>query len=394
VTTLGGSQKVLQSRPRRVYIVLRDGEVVEGGLYLNEGQALAPYLGSRKGGWVNVINAVWLAAGELSNHAVMQADHILFASSIDGDIPVFGVTALPTVREVDVALEDGTRIRGAVHLAEKQRLSDFLTACGKFLPVLGARRFPADELLGDVVINSAAVRTVRDATVATEQAMHVDPGASPSQRQSQAMPVHREVVRRETNATDVVTEARVPERRIGIPYVAPPSLLPQGTPVLAMKDPVAGDLTPDERELAQWLSRHWLVQLGAGAQLAPPDPRALPPQPTLEAVWHGLAERNAISDSELAVHVASAFKLAVANLDGVTAEALAIIPEKVARKVAALPLRVDGKTLVIAVSDPSSMEIEQQIGFITRQRLVMEIAPPADIRGGLDWHYGPSARAK
>ena len=164
--------------------------------------------------------------------------------------------------------------------------------------------------------------------------------------------------------------------------------------MLAMKDPVAGDLTPDQRELAHWLSRHWLVQLGAGAQLAPPDPRTLPPQPTLEAVWHGLAERNAISDSELAVHVASAFKLAVANLDGVTAEALAIIPEKIARKVGALPLRVDGKTLVIAVSDPSSMEIEQQIGFITRQRIVMEIAPPADIRGGLDWHYGPSAGAK
>ena len=374
MTTPAGLPKPLQSRPRRAYIVLRDGEVVEAGLYLNEGQALAPYLGSRKGGWVNVINAVWLAAGETTNHAVMQVDHIMFAASIDGDIPVFGVTALPTVRDVDVALEDGTRIRGAVHLAEKQRLSDFLTACGKFVPVLGARRFPEDALLGDVAINSAAVRTFRDAKVAAEPSGDVDPGKAPSERPSIAMPV--------------------PVPRIGIPYVPPPSLFPQGTPALAMKDPVAIDLSPDERELANWLSRHWLVQLGAGAQLAPPDPRTLPPHPTLEAVWHGLAERNAISDSELAIHVASAFKLAVANLDGVTAEALAIIPEKLARKLGALPLHVDGKTLVIAVTDPSSMEIEQQIGFITRQRLVMEIAPPADIRGGLDWHYGPSAGPK
>ena len=377
MTTAGGPQKVLQSRPRRAYLVLRDGEVVEGGLYLSEGQALAPYLGSRKGGWVNLINAVWLAAGESSNHAVMQADHIMFAASIDGDIPVFAVTALPTVRDVDVALEDGTRIRGAVHLAEKQRLSDFLTSCGKFVPVLGARRFPEDELLGDVAINSAAVRTVRDATVAGEHTMDVGAGAPPSPHPAKVPAEMGNIV-----------------RRVGIPYVAPPSTLPQGTPVLAVKDPVAGDLTPDQRELAHWLSRHWLVQLGAGAQLAPPDPRTLPPQPTLEAVWHGLAERNAITDSELAVHVASAFRLAVANLDGVTAEALAIIPEKLARKLAVLPQRVDGKTLVVAVSDPSSMEIEQQIGFITRQRLVMEIAPPADIRGGLDWHYGQSAGAK
>jgi hypothetical protein len=394
VTSPGGPQKVLQSRPRRAYIVLRDGEVIEGGLYLNEGQALAPYLGSRKGGWVNVINAMWLADGESANHAVMQADHIMFAASIDGDIPVFGVTALPTVREVDVVLEDGTRIRGAVHLAEKQRLSDFLTSCGKFLPVLAARRFPADELLGDVAVNSAAVHTVRDASVVAEHSVDSDPATARSDRPSTATPANADVSRPVINAVDLVTEARVPARRIGIPYVAPPSALPQGTPVLAMKDPAAADLTADQRELANWLSRHWLVQLGAGAQLAPPDPRALPLQPTLEAVWHGLAERNAISDSELAIHVASAFKLAVANLDGVTAEALGIIPEKVARKVAALPLRVDGKTLVIAVSDPSSMEIEQQIGFITRQRLVMEIAPPADIRGGLDWHYGPSAGAK
>ena len=377
MTTAGGPQKVLQSRPRRAYLVLRDGEVVEGGLYLSEGQALAPYLGSRKGGWVNLINAVWLAAGESSNHAVMQADHIMFAASIDGDIPVFAVTALPTVRDVDVALEDGTRIRGAVHLAEKQRLSDFLTSCGKFVPVLGARRFPEDELLGDVAINSAAVRTVRDATVVGEHTMDVGAGAPPSPHPAKVPAEMGNIV-----------------RRVGIPYVAPPSTLPQGTPVLAVKDPVAGDLTPDQRELAHWLSRHWLVQLGAGAQLAPPDPRTLPPQPTLEAVWHGLAERNAITDSELAVHVASAFRLAVANLDGVTAEALAIIPEKLARKLAVLPQRVDGKTLVVAVSDPSSMEIEQQIGFITRQRLVMEIAPPADIRGGLDWHYGQSAGAK
>ncbi len=372
MTTPAGPQKPLQSRPRRAYIVLRDGEVVEAGLYLNEGQALAPYLGSRKGGWVNVINAVWLAAGESANHAVMQVDHIMFAASIDGDIPVLGVTALPTVREVNVALEDGTRIRGAVHLAEKQRLSDFLTACGKFVPVLAARRFPSDELLGDVAINSSAVRTFRDASFAAEPSADIAPEKAPSERPSKAMPV----------------------QRIGIPYVPPSSLFPQGTPALAMKDPTVNDLTPEERELALWLSRHWLVQLGAGAQLAPPDPRTLPPQPTLEAVWHGLAERNGISDSELAIQVASAFKLAVANLDGVTAEALAIIPEKLARKLGALPLRVDGKTLVIAVTDPSSMEIEQQIGFITRQRLVMEIAPPADIRGGLDWHYGPSSGPK
>jgi len=380
MTHPGGPQKLIQSRARRVRLALRDGDVVEGGIFLNEGQALAPYLGSRKGGWVNIVHAEWLALHETSNHAVIQADHILLASSIDGDIPVYGATASPTEREVIVALDDGTKLLGILHLAEKQRLSDYLTACGKFIPVLGGTRLPSNDAMGDVAVNSTCVRTIKDARVFAPGAMDAAP--DPVDAHGTGKPVNRDVVHRESGAFEVLTEGRVPDRRVGAPQP-----VKTGTPPLAVKAAPGPALTAPQKRLAEWLSRHWLVQLGAGAQLVPPDPRTLAEEPTLSDVWHALATQNDMADGELGVHVAAGFKLPVANLDAVQPYALEEVPLRVARKLNVIPLRSDGKTLVLAVSDPSSMEIEQQVGFVTRQKLEYEIAPPAEIRGAIDWHY-------
>jgi hypothetical protein len=386
----GPPQKAtIQSRPRRTRIVLRDGEVVEGGIYLNEGQALAPYLGTRKGGWVNIIKATWLAENETHNHAVMQADHILIAISMDGDIPVYGSTAGAAIRDVDIALEDASHVRGTLHLADKQRLSDYLHSCGKFLPVLNATRQPSNEAVGDCAVNCMAIRVIRDAKVFEAGSMELAPDNAIEARGSVQMPaitVNTEVVKRDTGSIQVVTEGRSPDRRAGRVYTSP-----TGSPALAVKEPASTELTAAQRALADSLARHWLVQLATGAQLSPPDPRELPVSPSLEDIWAGLSRRNDMAEGELAVHVASAFKLPVANLDEATAEALASVPERVARKLGVLPIGGDAKNLVIALSDPSSMEIEQQLGFVTRKRLLFQVAPPSEIRGALDWHYQGSA---
>lgn len=387
------------SRPRRARIVLRDGEVVEGGIFLNEGQALAPYLGTRKGGWVNIIKATWLAENETHNHAVLQADHILIALSIEGDIPVHGSTAGAATREVDIALEDASHLRGTLHLLDKQRLSDYLHSCGKFLPVMNAVRSPSDESVGDCAVNCMAIRVIRDAKVFEPGSMEVAPEAAIEARGSVAMSAiedsppptittNKEVVRRESGSIQVITEGRSPDRRAGRSYTSP-----TGSQPLAVKEPASTELSAAQREIAGVLARHWLVQLMTGAQLSPPDPRELTASPSLEEIWAGLARRNDMAEGEIAVHVAAAFKLPVANLDETSAEALASIPERVARKLGVIPVGGDAKNLVIALSDPSSMEIEQQLGFVTRKHLQFQVAPPSEIRGALDWHYKGSASA-
>ena len=388
------------SRPRRARIVLRDGEVVEGGIYLNDGQALAPYLGTRKGGWVNIINATWVAQNETHNHAVLQADHILIALSLDGDIPVYGSTAGAAVRDVDITLEDASHVRGTLHLADKQRLSDYLHSCGKFLPVMSATRTLADGPVGDCAVNCMSIRVIRDAKIFEPGGMEVSPDAAMEARPSVQMPamsampgtpasahpVNTETVKRDSGAIEVITEGRLPDRRAGRSYTSP-----TGSQPLAVTEPAVLELTTAQLDLANTLARHWLVQLAAGAQLSPPDPRELPASPSLEEIWAGLARRNDLAEAELAIHVATAFKLPVANLEQVSPDALASIPERVARKLGVIPLSGDTKNLVVAISDPSSMEIEQQLGYVTRKRLEFHVAPPSEIRGALDWHYKGSA---
>lgn len=388
--TAGASQKVIHSRPRLVQFEMRDAEMVRGGLYLNEGQSLGPYLGSRKGGWVNLVNAEWPAQNETANHAVIQADHVRLAWAPDGDVPVHGATTAPTPRDVILTLEDGSSLRGVLHLAEKQRLTDFLAACGKFIPVLEAARSPSFAALGNVAVHAASVRSIRDAKVFAPGSMDIALDAGGEAHPAAAAPkpvrrevVQRDVVRRASGPIEVLTEGRVPDRRVprGEPIVE------HHTPSLAVGVSPGPDLTDDQLKLADWLSRHWLVQMGTGALLLPPDPRALPARPALADVWHAVAQRNDMADAELAVHVAAGFRLPVANLDAVQATAIANVPERVARKLNVLPLHSDGKVLRLAVSDPSSMDIEQQVGFVTHQRLQFEIAAPAEIRGAIDWHY-------
>jgi hypothetical protein len=356
MTSPGAQNKTaVQNRPRRVRIVLRDREVIEASIFLTEGQALAPYLGSRKGGWVNLVGPSQPARHETRHHTVLQGRRILFALSPDGDIPVFGSSAIPNEREVDVALEDGSHMSGKLRLAPMQRLADFLTSCGKFLPLLDATLVTTKESVGDCAVNCNAIRAISDAQVFAPGSMAVeDPDVDPR-------------------------------------TLADVQYAPVGSPPPVVSEPARQELTAAQRALSQTLARHWLVQLATGAGLQPPDPREMPASPSLEVIWSGLARRNDLTDTDIAAQVATAFKLPLARLEKLSPDALATIPERLARKLGVIPVSGDAKNLVVAISDPCSMEIEQQLKFVTSKRLQFHIAPPSEIHGALERNYKASA---
>jgi hypothetical protein len=357
MTSPGAQNKTaVQNRPRRVRIVLRDREVVEASIFLTEGQALSPYLASRKGGWVNLVDPTESSRRETRHHTVLQGERILFALAPDGDIPVFGSAAIPNEREVDVALEDGTHMSGKLRLAPMQRLADYLTSCGKFLPLLDATLVSTNEGVGDCAINCNAIRAISDAEVFAPGSMAAD------------------------EDSDVESRSTAPTQDVRA-----------GSPALAVKEQAKPALTGAQRAMAQTLARDWLVQLATGAGLLPPEPRRLPASPSLEVIWSELARRNDLTDMDIAAQVASAFKLPVAKLDHLSPAALNSIPGKLARKLGVIPVSGDAKNLVVAISDPFSMEIEQQLAFVTSKRLRFQIAPPSAIRGALDRHYKASA---
>ncbi len=454
----------LQSKPRRVHLVLRDGAEVEGGIFLNDGQALAPYLGTRKGGWVNLVSAQWiLPVEEAANHAVLQADHILYAYGVDGDVPVHGTTGQVAVRHVEVILTTDARIRGQLFIADRQRLSDFLHTVGKFIPIVSVHRADTDQLIGDIALNHAAVRVLRDTAPTGRQATALDLRASVMTPAIGAQLIDGDQARitppmgmRADTVPDTGSPMRRPTASLSLGGIDPARRTPSSTPAEAAASPPATDdagvrtekisvpgneyvlevpgpradrrsgsnravrarvtlnldgdtpvevtqepedeappapFSPAVLARAERIGRHWLALVAQRFGLNAPDPRPLDDAFTLEQLWDAIARANDVTPDEFAVHVASTFRLPVARLDRIEPKAVQLVDEKVARKFGMIPVRADEKTLTVACSDPTDLELEQALRFATRHSIAFELAPPRAIRGALDWWYRGQQRA-
>ncbi len=374
------------ARPRRVHLVLRDGVVLDGRVYLNEGQSLALYLGSRKGGWVNLVDVVWALDGERAEHLVLQVDHLALAASIDGDIPAVIGSGAAVQRWVQIGLENGARLQGCLFLADRQRLSDYLHTVGRFLPVTATHRLADGAALGDVAINCASIKLVRD--IAVPAACETPPPAEADAPYAvflvDDMPVTHEVVRSEATSLTLITPGRLPDRRAGEsrPFQ-------RGTPPAIEAD--LAPLTPAQELGLERTARHWLGMLAARRGLAPPEGRLLSARPSTSEVWRAVCAANDMAEEELAVLIGAEYKRPVAVLEDIDAGAVAQIPGKIARRLRALPVRLLGGALRVATADPMSGDLAQQLRFVTKLRVEIEVASPAALALAIEWWYPAEA---
>jgi len=364
-------------------MVLRDGAVLDGRIFLSEGQTLALFLGSRKGGWVNIVDVVWAADGETAPHLVLQVDHLALAASTDGDIPAVVGSAIAAQRWVHMGLENGTRLQGCLFLAERQRLSDYLHAVGKFLPVSRTTRLPDQAPLGDVAINCASIKLVRDIAVPALSEGHANDPVDPAYAVFLVddTPVTRQSIRTDEASLTLLTPGRFPDRRAGEQRL----LLSQATPAALEAELVP--LTHEQQLGVQRAARHWLGQLAARRGLAPPVGRLLAASPTTADIWRAVCSANDLAEEELAGVIAADCKVPLAAYQAVDARAVAQIPGKIARRLAALPVSVAGGALHVATADPLDPSLEQQLRFVTKMRVEIEVAPPSVIEHALDWWY-------
>ena len=227
-------------------MVLRDGAEVEGGIFLNDGQALGPYLGSRKGGWVNLVAASWLVpVEEAVNHAVLQADHILYCYATEGDIPVHTVQGVVSVRHIEVTLSNDGRIRGSLAIADRQRLSDFLHTVGKFIPIVGAIRVDTGEIIGDIALNHAVVRVLRDTAPGGRATTVLDSGSAQAVVGGGPLPGAPIATSRATPAPRLTPS---PTSNVAQPVAAPAP--PPASRIMAVSREVGGPATPASSPVA------------------------------------------------------------------------------------------------------------------------------------------------
>ncbi len=397
-TPTAPASRSLQSKPRRVHLVLRDGTEVEGGIFLNDGQALAPYLGTRKGGWVNLVDARWLSpVEEVASHAVLQSDQVLYAYGVEGDVPVHSVQAsLVSPRAIEVTLTNGTRVSGDLAIANRQRLSDFLHTSGKFIPIVAARRSDTGAAVGSIALNHAAVRALRDtgsgsrAAIESEFAAEGTPhagtpvvrGLTPPRQASLRASLDAPIIEGPSAiAEEISRSASRPSLRLNLDDDSRPVI--EEVPTAPAVAPYSAAVT----EVAERAASHWLSRVAERFGLVAADPRRLAAAFTDEALWAGIARANDLSVDEFARHVATAFRLPVARLDAAAPDARTLLDESVARQHRVCPVRGDETTLVVATADPTDTAAVAALRERTGRAITLEVAPPTAVQGALDWWY-------
>ena len=149
---------------KRLHVVMRDGSLVEGTIFIGEDMSLVSFLTSRKGGWMNMVDAHRPKLNEPAGHLIAQTDLMVLVSAPDDDLQVVGPSGQGSgEREVELHLIGGKSIKGVLHLAPMQRISDYLSHCGKFAGISRATLLPDDRMIGDVAVNTAAIALLREA---------------------------------------------------------------------------------------------------------------------------------------------------------------------------------------------------------------------------------------
>ena len=149
---------------KRLHVVMRDGSLVEGMIHIGEDMSLVAFLGSRKGGWMNMVDARRAKTDEPSGHLIIQTDLVVLISAPDGNLTIVGQAGAGAgEREVELILMGGKSIRGVMYLAPMQRLSDYLHHGGKFAGVADATLYPEGRAIGDVAVNTVAISMIREA---------------------------------------------------------------------------------------------------------------------------------------------------------------------------------------------------------------------------------------
>jgi len=132
---------------------------------------------------------------------------------------------------------------------------------------------------------------------------------------------------------------------------------------------------------------HWLAAAAARAGMKGADSLVIPGDISLVDSWEIASRTLGLSAPELASSIAAAFGLAEADFEKAEPRALALLPERIARKYHVFPLREDDRHLVVATSDPTNIEVEHAIGFASGRRPIFELASPSAIDEALRHAY-------
>lgn len=106
-------------------------------------------------------------------------------------------------------------------------------------------------------------------------------------------------------------------------------------------------------------------------------------------IGEALVKNGAVSSEQVQMALCVRFGLPFVKLRqfDVEPEALKLIPPHVARRYKVMPLIEDNERIVVAVSDPTDLELINTLRFLTHKILEVAVALPEDIAYAISTHY-------
>ncbi|HST08563.1 MAG TPA: ATPase, T2SS/T4P/T4SS family [Gemmatimonadaceae bacterium] len=109
-----------------------------------------------------------------------------------------------------------------------------------------------------------------------------------------------------------------------------------------------------------------------------------------DGYWRAVVARNLLTDEQLLTALAARTRFRLAGDLVVSDSARDAVPERLARRFAALPLAISESILDVATSNPYDLDCEQLLAFAAGRRVRMLLAAPHRILERIDEVYAPA----
>ncbi|MFC2016440.1 GspE/PulE family protein, partial [Chloroflexota bacterium] len=108
-----------------------------------------------------------------------------------------------------------------------------------------------------------------------------------------------------------------------------------------------------------------------------------------DTIDHILLKERLVTPQQLAFFNSLQLRVPFVNLkkEGVRPDAVALIPEPIARKYSVIPIGVIDGTLVVAMEDPRDIEAIEELAALTRKRIEPVLSTSQDIQEMIDLNY-------
>jgi type II secretory ATPase GspE/PulE/Tfp pilus assembly ATPase PilB-like protein/ActR/RegA family two-component response regulator len=136
-----------------------------------------------------------------------------------------------------------------------------------------------------------------------------------------------------------------------------------------------------------------MAQVAAKAKLTGAETLSFERSTPIAEVWSVTGERCGLTQPELARAVAATFRIGVADMATAEPTAARLIPGSVARKFGVFPVKDEDRALVVATSDPTSPDVEQEVGFASGRATTLVIAPPEEVAQAIERTYSADVAA-